>query len=564
MVQRRRVVLAVAVGLLPLLALVAVFEWRSVSETELQITRERETLARAAALVVDVFVRDSVTALEVLARDAAATDDRDPAKVSAHLAAVAEQNPNWDGVGLVDARGLNITVTASAALRSVSIADRDYFRDAVRTGRTAIGRAVIGRFSGRPAVAMGVPVTLASGGQGVLTGVLTIVAIEERLRSLPGAGETGIVVADRAGRAIVNPEASAVAALADLSALPGVRAALRGETGSLRRVEAGDELLIAYAPVTSAGWGVVVRQPTSRAFSLVRSDLQQAAALTAVGALFMLGLAWIVGGRLQRYYDDAVAAQMRAEEASVESERRRRALEQLIAQREEFLSNIGHELKTPLTSVSLAAELIARRGMAAEEPMRSYVELMRQQISRAVSLIGDLLDISRFDRGVPLRKDPVDVGALADAVVERQRALLPAAAPFDLRTDAATGVVIAGDEARLEQVLTNLLSNAVKYSPNGGRIDVRVREEGGRGAITVTDSGIGMTADERQSVFTPFSRGRSATQRGIEGSGLGLYLSKRIVEAHGGQISVASVPGKGTTVAVELPLHAEVREPMTT
>lgn len=93
---------------------------------------------------------------------------------------------------------------------------------------------------------------------------------------------------------------------------------------------------------------------------------------------------------------------------------------------------------------------------------------------------------------------------------------------------------------------------------------MRVREEGGRGAITVIDSGIGMTADERESIFTPFARGRSATERGIGGSGLGLYLSKRIVEAHGGRISVASVPGTGTTVAVELPLHAEVGEPMMT
>jgi two-component system cell cycle sensor histidine kinase PleC len=554
-------VLVVAIGLLPLLALVAILLWRSASETEAQVVRERVTLARAAALVVDVFIMDNVAALEVLGQDPMALDDRDPAKVSSYLARIAERNPNWDGVGLIDGRGLNITISATAALRSVSVADRDYFRQATSTGRTAISQAVIGRFSGKPTVVIAVPVTLASGDRGVLTGILSLAFLDKELSALPGVGEIGVIVVDRAGRVIVHPDEAAVAGLADLSALPGVRSALGGETGSLRRVEGGDDLVIAYAPARSAQWGIVIRQPASAAFALIRTEIAAAAALAVVAALIAIGLAWRVGRRLQRYYDRAVAAQINAEAASAESERRRRSLEQLIAEREEFLAAIGHELKTPLTSISAAAGLITGDSAVGGDRARRYAELMQQQVARAVDLVSGFLDISRFDHSTPTRRDPIDLRALARATVEGQRALLPSEPRYELSFEGGDDQVpIEGDESRLEQVLLNLLSNAVKYSPAGGPIDVRVERSGRRAVLTVSDKGIGMTADELDLVFSPFTRGRSARERGIEGTGLGLHITKRIVEAHGGRITVASVPGHGTTVAVDLPLRVEVAE----
>jgi signal transduction histidine kinase len=558
--HQRRLVFVVAIGLLPLLALVATFLWRSASENEAQIVRERVRLARAAALVVDVFVKDNVAALEVLGRDPTALDDRDPTKVSLYLAGISERNPNWDGVGLVDGRGLNVTTSAAAALRTVSVADRDYFREATTTGRTAISQAVIGRFSGKPTVVIAVPVALASGDKGVLTGVLSLAFLEQELAALPGVSEIGVIVVDRAGRAIVHPDHVVVASVADLSSLPGVRAALSGETGSLRSSEAGGDLVVAYAPARAPQWGVVVRQPASAAFALIGAEIAQAAALTVVATLIAIGVAWLVGGRLQRYYDRAVAAQVRAEAASEESERRRRSLERLIAEREEFLAMIGHELKTPLTSIAVAADLVANSAGARGDPIRRYVDLMRHQVARAVDLVSGLLDISRFDGSMPVQRHALDLGLLAREVVDRQRALLPAEPSYQLRVDAGAPVPVAGDGSRIEQVLENLLSNAVKYSPAGGPIEVRVAREDRRAVLTVIDRGIGMTADELDLVFAPFARGRTARDRGIEGTGLGLHISKRIVEAHGGRIAVASVPGKGTTVVVELPLRVAVRE----
>lgn len=549
MTQQRRLVLAVAVGLVPLLALVAAVVWRSVSDTEAQIVREREALARAAALVVDVYVRDNVAALETLAQDRAATDDRDPPAVSRYLADIAQRNPNWDGVGLVDGRGLNVTVTATTPLRSVSIADRDYFKEAMGTGQTAISQAVIGRFSGKPTVAIAVPVSLASGDRGILTGVLSLAFLEDELDDLPAAVEIGVIVVDRSGHAVVHPDPQVVSRLADLSALPGVGAAISGGSGSLRRIEDGEALLVAYAPADVPGWGVVVRQPESAAFALIRSEALTAGSLSLFGALIVLAAAAVVGGRLQRYNDEAVE--------------RRRALERLIEQREEFLSSLGHELKTPLTSVAMAAELIGRVARrSGDDKVRHYADVMGQQLARAQGLIGQLLDISRFDQRVPLRKEPVDLGALARAVVERERAVLPPEPSREIALVADDGVVVDGDEARLEQVLINLLSNAVKYSPEGGRIDVRVAREASRATVVVIDGGIGMAPEDRELMFTPFFRGKVATARGIDGTGLGLHISKRVVEAHGGRISAASVPGHGTTVAIDLPLGVGAPEPL--
>jgi signal transduction histidine kinase len=119
-------------------------------------------------------------------------------------------------------------------------------------------------------------------------------------------------------------------------------------------------------------------------------------------------------------------------------------------------------------------------------------------------------------------------------------------------------VVVEGDEARLEQVLANLLSNAVKYSPTGGEVEVCVSRADGAAVVEVVDHGIGVPPDERPQLFAPFSRTPSAVESGIEGTGLGLYISRRIVEAHSGSIELRDTPGGGTTLRVTLPLRRPV------
>ena len=115
-------------------------------------------------------------------------------------------------------------------------------------------------------------------------------------------------------------------------------------------------------------------------------------------------------------------------------------------------------------------------------------------------------------------------------------------------------LVIEGDEGRLDQVVTNLLSNAVKYSPAGARIDVHLARQDGHATLSVVDHGIGIPEPERKDLFAPFSRTTAARQMGVEGTGLGLYISRQIVEAHGGTIHFEETPGGGATFLVCLPL----------
>ena len=229
-------------------------------------------------------------------------------------------------------------------------------------------------------------------------------------------------------------------------------------------------------------------------------------------------------------------------------------------EKDELLSTASHELKTPLTSLGLAAQMIERlveHGPRDEARLARHVGTIRAQTARLARLIGSLLDVSRIDTGrLMLAWEPVDLVLLARMAAARERDMLPeeTAHQIVLRAEQAP-VVAEGDEARLEQVVANLLSNAVKYSPAGGLVEVVVRSEEDRAVLDVIDRGIGVPADEHDRLFAPFSRTPTAVNTGIEGTGLGLYISRRIVEAHGGTIEALETPGGGATFRVTLPLR---------
>jgi len=229
-------------------------------------------------------------------------------------------------------------------------------------------------------------------------------------------------------------------------------------------------------------------------------------------------------------------------------------------EKDELLSTASHELKTPLTSLGLAAQMIERlveHGPRDEARLARHVGTIRAQTARLSRLIGSLLDVSRIDTGrLMLAWEPVDLVLLARMAAARERDMLPeeTAHQIVLRAEQAP-VVAEGDEARLEQVVANLLSNAVNYSPAGGLVEVVVRSEADRAVLDVVDRGIGVPADEHDRLFAPFSRTPTAVDTGIEGTGLGLYISRRIVEAHGGTIEAFETPGGGATFRVTLPLR---------
>jgi PAS domain S-box-containing protein len=238
---------------------------------------------------------------------------------------------------------------------------------------------------------------------------------------------------------------------------------------------------------------------------------------------------------------------------------RLRELDQL---KDEFIALVSHELRTPLTSIRGYTELLLEdeAGELTDE-QRQFLGVVERNSHRLLHLVGDLLFLAQIEAG----KLVLDLGAIHLATLgsESVEAARPAAEEKEVTLTLATSAVplLAGDRARIGQLLDNLVSNAVKFTPAGGRVDVRVRTVRKRAVIEVRDSGIGIPAGEQQFLFQRFFRSSTATERAIQGTGLGLAISKAIVEAHGGEIGVESREGIGTTFRVELPLQQPPSEP---
>ncbi|WP_394248227.1 sensor histidine kinase [Arthrobacter pityocampae] len=222
--------------------------------------------------------------------------------------------------------------------------------------------------------------------------------------------------------------------------------------------------------------------------------------------------------------------------------------------RDEFVATVSHELRTPLTAIRGYLELLL--GTPDLDPeVASGLEVVSRNSERLHKLVVDLLSAAEGSPEIhPVPTDFSDLVGRRVATAE-QGNTNPLVAFEDL-TD--PGLVALCDASRITQVVDNLLSNAIKYSPAGGRVTVRAREVGGQVECTVSDEGSGMTPEEQRGVFSKFFRTAGARNAAIPGVGLGLALSKAIVERHGGTITCRSVLGEGSTFAFRLPLaHAE-------
>ena len=215
----------------------------------------------------------------------------------------------------------------------------------------------------------------------------------------------------------------------------------------------------------------------------------------------------------------------------------------------ELVSIVSHELRTPLASVLGFTALLLKREF--DPPTRRhYLGIIDTQARRLAALLEDFLDVQRIEHeGVDLTKEQIDLAALLDEQAQLYAAQSP---KHHLEVEAERPLTVRGDPGRLAQVVGNLLSNAIKYSPEGGTVEV-VAERSAEGVrIAVRDEGLGIAEEQQDRIFTKFFRG-DAGATGITGTGLGLAVSREIVEAHGGRIGFDSDPGNGTTFWLELP-----------
>jgi signal transduction histidine kinase len=271
----------------------------------------------------------------------------------------------------------------------------------------------------------------------------------------------------------------------------------------------------------------------------------------AIALLVLLRLADVVraGENARRAERDARREAVRAhQQLRLQNEQ----LVELDRMKDEFVSSITHELRTPLTSITGYVEVL--RETETDEMRRNYLGIVERNSDRLLGLVSDLLFAARLqDERLELARDTIDLRMVVEHAVESARPRAEAAG-VQLHADLSAVPAVVGDAARLAQLLDNLVSNAIKFTPAGGSVGVWLEAREDVVHIEVSDTGIGIAEREREHLFERFFRTQTALERQIQGSGLGLYISKAIVEAHGGRIGVESVDGEGTTFVVELPV----------
>ena len=222
-------------------------------------------------------------------------------------------------------------------------------------------------------------------------------------------------------------------------------------------------------------------------------------------------------------------------------------------QKDDFAASVSHELRTPLTSILGYLELIEQSNAEQGTPDDGYLVVVKRNAERLLRLVSDLLLVSEVeDSMLAIEFRDVDLRRLASECVEAAKPAADAKG-IVLRLHEGPPLHLGGDRGRLAQMMDNLVSNAIKFTPEGGSVTVTTVRRDGQAVFEVEDSGIGISAADQEHLYDRFFRTRVAADQAIPGTGLGLTITKAIVDAHGGSIDLRSTPGRGTTFVVTLP-----------
>jgi two-component system, NtrC family, sensor kinase len=423
-------------------------------------------------------------------------------------------------------------------------------------------------------------------------------------------GRTGYAYATNSrGELIAHPNTDLVLRHTSFASLPQVRAALSAsEPDSAVAVTTGRDpdgtkVLSAYQTIESLGWHVFVEEPLSEAFAPLESALWRTALLLVAFLLLAIATSVLLARRLVRPIEsiqtaaarigsgaldqrievaandelgaladefNRMAARLQESYASLEQkveertleletalsklDEKSRELEAASEHKSAFLANMSHELRTPLNAI-LGFSQVLREQMVGEinAKQAEYLDDVLSSGKHLLALINDVLDLSKVEAGeVELEVAPFSLREALERgiVMVRERASedgVQLALGLDSRVD-----LVEGDERRIRQVIFNLLSNAVKFTPSGGAVDVRAARVNGEVRVSVADSGPGIATEDHERIFEEFRQTEAGVSQG-EGTGLGLALSKRLVELHGGRIWVDSELGRGATLVFTLP-----------
>jgi signal transduction histidine kinase/CheY-like chemotaxis protein len=553
---------ATLVALLPLVLLARLTMARAQDAVRDEVAvRLRVTTAMSATLLAEQL-GGFVTLVEAeakrprLARAVADPRRLDHAEIRRELAALQASRDGVVATGLLDLEGILLGSPVAPELIGKDFSTRDYYRGLIAAGDTYTSEAFESAQAGHPLVVTIATYVRAPSPDGgtpgkplaiILLGV-ELDAVQPLADSVAAVQGVNLWVADQHGKLLAAP-GGRPAGLKPVADEPIGRAASQRD-GQLADIDVrGEAMLVVHRPVDPLGWTVYAAVPHAQAYRGVDATRTTMLAIAIpLGVIVCCGIVLLVW--LQR-------RQWRVEAALEVARDQARDASRL---KDEFLSRISHELRTPLNAILGFGQLLQFDDLTGEQ--HDSVNQMMRGGRHLLALINEVLDISRIETGsLALSLEAVE---LLEVVTETADLIRPLAAEREISIQSLSSEdcswTVHADRQRLKQVLLNLTSNAVKYNHHGGSIQLGCQATSqGRVGIIVSDTGPGIPADKLERLFMPFDR-LGAEQTDVQGTGLGLALSKGLVEAMGGNLTAYSVQGQGTTFTLELPVTEDLVE----
>ena len=578
------------------------------------IQDKHQRLAEVLAQSIDAFMRDQTAALASTARQIQSSDPQavahlndpsfEPARLNAELAAAHSAQPAVLQLYVGNLQGRAVAADPSSEVGR-DFSQFNYVHQVLTPGSSPATYSNVLRGSGSPdvtSVVIAVPLSGAGGVAGYLAGTVDLQEVQT-LSMSSQVGHGDVVVVDSQGRVIAAPHPDWRIEARDLSSQAVFQQALAQGVGVAWYTDVnGVPTVAGFATVPELHWRVWVSQPVAELRAELSPLVMGTLQWLLVAVVLALVLAFLATAWLSRPVHDLnrAAARMATGDFSTQATIRDRfaarellglaqtfnqmatqlsgayqTLEEKVSQRtgelqaanqelaranklkSEFLANISHELRTPLSAIIGFSQILldGLDGPLSGEQQQDVAQVNKSGQS-LLGLINQILDLSKIEAGkMELAAERLHLPELVAEVLESIR---PLAQEKGLRIDARLPVDLAtveADPTRLRQILINLLSNAVKFTDRG-RIEIWAQPSGRMMRISIRDTGMGISAESQKVIFDEFVQGDGSSTRRHGGTGLGLSIVRKLVEMHGGAITVISEPGQGSTFTFTVPMWA--------
>lgn len=453
-----------------------------------------------------------------------------------YLSNLLSKYQRYSNIGVTNELGF-VTCSAIPPPGNINLSDRYFFQETVRTNNFTVGEYVVSRTTSKSSINFGYPIP---GSQGVIYATLDLTWLNNAIQSLILANDrsTVVLILDRTGKILArspDPE-NWVGKVFPNDPL------LNNLTKEFGIIEASgiDKIDRVYAfqkiGELDAGPFVLVGQEKDKIFSGPIEDYEKVLFLSILTALFSIAVGFLVGNSLISKTLEKV-----------------REFEGL---KKDFISLVSHQLRTPVTSIKWFTEILASKKTGVlNQKQKNLLNDIKISTERITSLIKILLDISKLEsKKLSVSFEKINLKEMIVATTkELKLSFNNKHIKTNIRYMISTPLNLVADNKLLKQVLVNLLHNAFKYSRQGGEITITVKKVGKIVRIEIKDLGIGIPANESANLFQKFSRASNARLADTEGAGLGLYLSKLVIEQHGGKIGIGKTK-KGALVFFTIPL----------